>query len=105
MKSARKHLEEVREFAARGRPGTPYLGIGIGIGISKAGYIDLGHSLDEVRKFGDKVFRDGMKRRIAEVNDPQVDQWEWVFQREIHAVILIGDAEPESVAALSTSGT
>ncbi|WP_327590140.1 Dyp-type peroxidase [Nonomuraea sp. NBC_00507] len=96
MKSARKHLEEVREFAARGRPGTPY----VGIGISKAGYIDLGHSLDEVRKFGDKVFRDGMKRRIAEVNDPPVDQWEWVFQREIHAVILIGDAEPESVAAL-----
>ncbi|MDP4508825.1 Dyp-type peroxidase [Nonomuraea turcica] len=96
MKSARKHLEEVREFAARGRPGTPY----VGIGISKAGYIDLGHSLDEMRKFGDKVFRDGMKRRIAEVNDPPVDQWEWVFQREIHAVILIGDAEPEPVAAL-----
>ncbi|TMR07843.1 Dyp-type peroxidase [Nonomuraea turkmeniaca] len=96
MKSARKHLEEVREFAARGRPGTPY----VGIGISKAGYIDLGHSLDEVRKFGDKVFRDGMKRRIAEVNDPAVDQWDWVYQREIHAVILIGDAEPESVAAL-----
>ncbi|MGI5288148.1 Dyp-type peroxidase [Nonomuraea polychroma] len=29
-----------------------------------------------------------------------MDQWEWVFQREIHAVILIGDAEAESVAAL-----
>ncbi|MGN9846002.1 Dyp-type peroxidase [Nonomuraea sp. H19] len=96
MKSARKHLEEVRDFAARGRRGTPY----VGVGISKAGYRDLGHSVEDMRKFGDKPFRDGMKRRIADVNDPPVEQWEWTYQREIHAVILIGDAEPDTVAAL-----
>jgi deferrochelatase/peroxidase EfeB len=72
----------------------------VGVGISKAGYRDLGHSVEDVRKFGDKVFRDGMKRRIAEVADPPVDQWEPAYQREIHAVILIGDAEQETVTAL-----
>lgn len=96
MKSARKHLQEVRDFAASGRRGTPY----VGIGISRAGYVDLGHSNDDLLKFRDKAFRDGMKRRTAEVNDPSVDQWEWTFQREIHAVILIGDDEPDTVAAL-----
>ncbi|WP_214320631.1 Dyp-type peroxidase [Nonomuraea sediminis] len=96
MKSARKHLEEVRDFDRGGRRGTPY----VGIGLSKAGYRDLGHSVEDMRRFGDKVFRDGMKRRIAEVNDPAVDQWEKVYQREIHAVVLIGDAEPGPVAEL-----
>ncbi|MEV0820776.1 Dyp-type peroxidase [Nonomuraea rubra] len=96
MKSARKHMQEVRDFAAgRGR-GTPY----VGIGISKAGYRDLGHSVEDVRKFGDPVFRDGMKRRIAEVNDPPVEEWDRAYQREIHAVILIGDAEAEPVERL-----
>ncbi|SDM30576.1 Dyp-type peroxidase [Nonomuraea jiangxiensis] len=96
MKSALRHLREVRDFAAQGRRGSPY----VGVGISKAGYRDLGHSVEEVRAFGDKAFRDGMKRRLAEVNDPPVEQWEWVYQREIHAVILIGDDEPDTVAAL-----
>jgi Dyp-type peroxidase family len=96
MKSARKHLEEVRDFAARGRRGTPY----VGVGISRAGYRDLGHSAEDLRAFGDKAFRDGMKRRVAEVNDPPAEQWERAYQREIHAVILIGDDEPETVAAL-----
>ncbi|NUT45412.1 MAG: Dyp-type peroxidase [Thermoactinospora sp.] len=96
MKSAREHLREVREFAADGRGGTPY----VGVGISKAGYRDLGHSVEDVRKFGDKVFRDGMKRRVAEVNDPPVEEWERTYQREIHAVILIGDAGRDRVEAL-----
>jgi Dyp-type peroxidase family len=96
MKSAREHLKEVRDFGAGRRRGTPY----VGVGISKAGYRDLGHSVEDVRKFGDKVFRDGMKRRVTEIADPAVDQWEPTYQREIHAVILIGDAEAETVAAL-----
>ncbi|GAA2215723.1 Dyp-type peroxidase [Nonomuraea monospora] len=96
MKSARKHLQEVRDFAAGRRRGTPY----VGIGISKAGYRDLGHSVEDVRKFADPVFRDGMKRRVAQVNDPAVEEWERVYQREIHAVILIGDAEAEPVESL-----
>ncbi|MFC5835676.1 Dyp-type peroxidase [Nonomuraea insulae] len=96
MKSARRHMEEVRDFAAGRRRGTPY----VGIGISKAGYRDLGHSVEDVREFADPVFRDGMKRRVGLVEDPPVDQWERTYQREIHAVILIGDAEPGPVAAL-----
>lgn len=96
MKSARKHLEEVRDFNRDRRRGTSY----VGIGISKAGYRDLGHSVEDVRRFGDVVFRDGMKRRIAETNDPPVAEWENTYQREIHAVILIGDATPEPVAEL-----
>ncbi|MDF5756250.1 Dyp-type peroxidase [Spongiactinospora sp. TRM90649] len=96
VKTARRHLEEVRDFARNARPGTPY----VGIGISKAGYRDLGHSVEEVRKFADPVFRDGMKRRVAVVDDPPVDQWEKPYQREIHAVIVIGDARPGPVAAL-----
>ncbi|MER6948860.1 Dyp-type peroxidase [Nonomuraea sp. NPDC000554] len=96
MKSARKHLEEIRDFAGNRTSGTPY----VGVGISKAGYRDLGHSVEDMRRFGDKAFRDGMKRRGAEIDDPAVDQWENCYQREIHAVILIGDATPEPVAAL-----
>ncbi|MGW4475827.1 Dyp-type peroxidase [Nonomuraea sp. NPDC004354] len=94
LKSARKHLEEVRAFGKDGRPGTPY----VGIGISKAGYRDLGHSVEDLRRFGDRAFRDGMKRRITEVNDPAVTEWEAAYQREIHIVVLIGDARPEPVA-------
>ncbi|MEV2267032.1 Dyp-type peroxidase [Nonomuraea africana] len=96
MKSARRHLEEVRDFARSGRRGTPY----VGIGVSKAGYRDLGHSVEELRLFGDRVFRDGMKRRVAEVNDPAVTEWEAAYQREIHVVLLIGDAEAAPVARL-----
>ncbi|MFD0471494.1 lytic polysaccharide monooxygenase [Nonomuraea thailandensis] len=96
MKSARKHMQEVRDFAAGRHRGTPY----VGIGISKAGYRDLGHSVEDVREFGDPVFRDGMKRRVAEVDDPPVEEWDRAFQREIHAVILIGDAEAEPVERL-----
>ncbi|MFI7448427.1 Dyp-type peroxidase [Nonomuraea sp. NPDC049714] len=96
MKSARRHLEEVRDFAATGHRGTPY----VGIGISKAGYRDLGHSVEDLRRFGDQAFRDGMKRRVAEVLDPPVAEWDNCYQREIHAVILIGDAEREPVEAL-----
>ncbi|MEV0385273.1 Dyp-type peroxidase [Nonomuraea sp. NPDC050643] len=96
MKSARRHLEEVRDFAAGRRRGTPY----VGIGISKAGYRDLGHSVEDVRRFGDPAFRDGMKRRVGLVDDPKVEEWERVYQREIHAVILIGDADPGPVGRL-----
>ncbi|HEX4813727.1 MAG TPA: Dyp-type peroxidase [Nonomuraea sp.] len=96
MKSAREHLEEVRDFSARGRRGTPY----VGIGVSKAGYRDLGHSVEDMRMFGDQAFRDGMKRRVEVVGDPPVEQWERAYQREIHAVILIGDDEHDTVAAL-----
>ncbi|MET8006923.1 Dyp-type peroxidase [Nonomuraea glycinis] len=96
MKSARRHLEEVRDFTTKGRQGTPY----VGLGISKAGYRDLGHPVEDMRLFGDPAFRDGMKRRVAEVQDPPIEEWDKAYQREIHAVILIGAAEREPVEEL-----
>lgn len=96
MKSTRRHLEEVREFARSGRRGAPY----VGIGLSKAGYRDLGHSVEQVRRFGDVAFRDGMKRRTAALGDPAVAAWEPCYQRELHAVVFIGDARRGPVEAL-----
>ncbi|GAA3790483.1 Dyp-type peroxidase [Sphaerisporangium flaviroseum] len=92
MKSARKHLEEVRAFDRSKAPGTPY----VGVGISKAGYLKLGHS---TTKFGDNAFKSGLKRRKDTLSDPPVGKWEKPYQGEIHAVVLIGDATGEPVAA------
>src|SRR5690242_20584534 len=50
MKSARKHLEEVRDFNRTKKSGTPY----VGVGISKIGYLKLGHS---TTRFTDNAFK------------------------------------------------
>ncbi|GAA0365678.1 Dyp-type peroxidase [Microbispora corallina] len=92
MKSARKHLDEVRAFNKTKAPGTPY----VGVGISRLGYLKLGH---ETAKFGDNAFKSGLKRRKDTLSDPPVSAWEPQYQGEIHAVVLIGDATPEPVAA------
>ncbi|WP_327047069.1 hypothetical protein OG320_03990 [Microbispora sp. NBC_01189] len=95
MKSARKHLEEVRDFNRSKKRGTPY----VGVGISKPGYLKLGES---TTKFTDNAFKSGMKRRKDTLSDPAVGAWEKHYQGEIHAVVLIGDATPEPVAATRT---
>ncbi|MEV5412230.1 hypothetical protein AB0K60_25775 [Thermopolyspora sp. NPDC052614] len=92
MKSARKHLEEVRAFRESATPGTVY----VGVGISKAGYLALGHATN---KFTDNAFKSGMKRRKDTLSDPPVGDWEIPYQKEIHAVILIGDATKAPVTA------
>ncbi|MFC4536547.1 Dyp-type peroxidase [Sphaerisporangium dianthi] len=92
MKSARKHLEETRAFNATKAPGTPY----VGVGISKLGYLKLGHS---TAKFTDDAFKSGLKRRKDTLNDPPVSAWEEPYRKEIHAVVLIGDATEAPVAA------
>ncbi|MEW9533281.1 Dyp-type peroxidase [Microbispora sp. NPDC049125] len=92
MKSARKHLEEVRSFNRARTPGTPY----VGVGISKAGYLKLGEPTVE---FTDNSFKSGLKRRKDTLSDPPVSAWEAPYQQEIHAIVLIGDATPEPVAA------
>ncbi|MCT9931024.1 hypothetical protein N5079_12430 [Planotetraspora sp. A-T 1434] len=92
MKSARKHLEEIRAFDKSGTGGTPY----VGVGISKAGYLKLGHA---TTKFDDNAFKSGLKRRQTTLSDPPVSGWEAPYQKEIHAVVLIGDATAEPVAA------
>ncbi|MFC4006331.1 Dyp-type peroxidase [Nonomuraea purpurea] len=96
MKSARTHLEELRDFVVTGMEGTPY----VGVGVSQAGYHALGHSDAEVSLFADETFRAGMKQRITLVSDPPVEEWEQAYRLEIHAVILIGDATPGTVDAL-----
>ncbi|GAB3903519.1 hypothetical protein GCM10027612_70110 [Microbispora bryophytorum subsp. camponoti] len=92
MKSARKHLEEVRDFNRTKKSGTPY----VGVGISKIGYLKVGHS---PTRFTDNAFKSGMKRRKDTLSDPAVGAWEEHYQEEIHAIVLIGDATPEPVAA------
>lgn len=92
MKSARKHLEEVRDFGRAKKPGTPY----VGVGISKLGYLKMG---EPTVKFTDNAFKSGLKRRKDTLNDPPVSAWEQHYQGEIHAIVLIGDATPEPVAA------
>ncbi|MGI5155574.1 Dyp-type peroxidase [Microbispora sp. CA-102843] len=92
MKSARKHLEEVRDFNRSKKTGTPY----VGVGISKIGYLKLDHS---TTKFTDNAFKSGMKRRKDTLSDPAVGAWEKHYQEDIHAIVLIGDATPGPVAA------
>ncbi|WP_433347326.1 Dyp-type peroxidase [Microtetraspora malaysiensis] len=92
MKSASRHLQETRAFNESKAPGTPY----VGVGISKLGYVALGHS---TTKFTDNAFKSGLKRRKDTLSDPPVSSWETPYQGEIHAVVLIGDATKEPVAA------
>jgi Dyp-type peroxidase family len=92
MKSAKKHFEEVRAFNQSGTAGTPY----VGVGLSKAGYLKLGHS---TVTFTDDAFKSGLKRRKDTLSDPPVAAWEAPYREEIHAVVLIGDALPEPVTA------
>ncbi|MEV7964905.1 hypothetical protein AB0O34_02860 [Sphaerisporangium sp. NPDC088356] len=92
MKSARRHLEEVREFNRSKAAGTSY----VGVGISKLGYLKLGHS---TTGFTDNAFKSGLKRRKDTLEDPPVSAWEASYKGEIHAVVMIGDATAPPVAA------
>jgi Dyp-type peroxidase family len=94
MKSARTHLEEVEAHHASGNEakGTPY----IGIGLSHAGYQALG--VDPAP--ADGSFRAGMKSQQALLADPPPDEWEAPYRGDVHAVILIGDEDADSVVSL-----
>ncbi|MFC7385069.1 Dyp-type peroxidase [Sphaerisporangium rhizosphaerae] len=92
VKSARTHLAEVRAFNGTRAPGTPY----VGVGISKLGYLKLGHS---TTGFTDNAFKSGLKRRTDTLSDPPVSAWEAPYRGEIHAVVLIGDATEATVTA------
>jgi Dyp-type peroxidase family len=75
-----------------GAKGTPYLGVGL----SKAGYDALGISNIPT----DSSFQAGMKAQQSLLADPPSSEWEQAYQGDIHAIILIGDAEAEPVSAL-----
>lgn len=52
----------------------------------------------EVIKLNDASFLVGMKGRIAKNNDPLQGDWELGFQKEIHAMILIGDDNADKMS-------
>jgi Dyp-type peroxidase family len=83
MKSAKAHLQEVEAFKTSETKGTPY----VGVGITAKGYAALGIPADQ--QPADPSFGGGMK--AAQLGDPPISDWEEVFQRDIHAAILVGD--------------
>ena len=87
MKSAQKHLDEVQQFKIDGTDGTPY----VGVGLTAAGYAALGVATVP----GDARFAQpgGMKGSRAGLQDPVVSTWDRAYRGEIHAVVLVGDAQ------------
>ncbi|MCQ8773128.1 Dyp-type peroxidase [Streptomyces telluris] len=99
MKSAKTQLQEVKDHKqseSNGESGTdtsPY----VGVGLTKGGYLRLGLSEQAVDEaFKDAAFKRGMKE--ADLEDPPTTQWEGAYQKEIHAIVLVGGAEPGSVS-------
>ena len=88
MKSAKTALEEADAFNRNGTPGTPY----VGVGLTHAGYNRLGLNGDVLI---DAAFQRGMQasETVTKLSDPDTVQWEPGFQQEIHAVVLVGDAD------------
>jgi Dyp-type peroxidase family len=95
MKSARGHLEEIEGFRSTGRPGTPY----VGVGLTHAGYAALGVPVDGRPE--DPSFARGMRdpESKATLGDPPVSTWDPAFRDEIHAVVLVGDAREAPAVA------
>jgi Dyp-type peroxidase family len=88
MKSAKTALEEVAAFKQHGSQGTPY----VGVGLTNAGYGRLGLTGAVP---SDPVFQRGMRHpdSLTSLKDPDPTQWEAGYQQEIHAVVLVGDAD------------
>lgn len=84
MKSAWVHLNEVETFKQGGKPGSPY----VGLGLSRKGYDALG--VEGNRRPKDEAFKAGMQARATLKDD--LDQWEPDYRKDIHAVVLVGDA-------------
>ena len=87
MKSAKKHLEEARQFKLDGTDGTPY----VGVGLTAAGYTALG--VAPVPPDPQFLQPGGMKGSRTSLRDPVVSTWDPAYQGEIHAVVLVGDAQ------------
>ena len=97
MKSAWEHLEEIDRYKQGGPPGTPY----VGLGLTAAGYRALG--LGEERIPGDPAFRRGAPAdETCEIlGDVPVSEWEPAYRQQVHAAVLIGDAEEAADAVLA----
>ena len=96
VKSALTHLQEVRDFKANQVAGSAY----VGVGLTHAGYEALG--IPAAKRPKDQAFATGMRSaaKRAELKDPPVADFDPHFQGVIHAVVLVGDAEPGPAAAV-----
>lgn len=93
LKCAADQLIEARAYAdSDGRvTGTPY----VGVGISASGFAAL-DLLDRLPT--DDAFRAGMRGRRALLEDPADTEWEPVYQRDIHVIVLTGAATDDAVS-------
>jgi Dyp-type peroxidase family len=100
MKSAKTHLEEVRDYKAsrdsgEHTPGTPY----VGVGLSATGYAQLGI---DAKRPPDPAFRRGMTASAtrSKLQDPTLSLREPAYRGdpEIHAVVTIGDESEYATA-------
>jgi Dyp-type peroxidase family len=89
VKSAKTQLQELEEHRLNRTPGTPY----VGVGLTKIGYERLGLS---GRTPSDAAFLRGMRdpETRDKLGDPEPAQWEAGFQKDIHAIVLVGDEGP-----------
>ena len=90
--SAKKQLEETAHFKATGIGGGTFGTLLF----SAKGYEYLG--IHTAGKFSDS-FLNGMKQ--ADLNDPELDEWEYGFRGDIHFMLLIADDNKEKVFALT----
>ncbi len=88
-KSARRHLDEVQAF----KTGVPLSDVAsyVGLGVTAAGYAAIGVPTVP----GDPRFAQpgGMKASRPALHDPPVSTWEPGYRDDLHAVVLVGDAE------------
>jgi deferrochelatase/peroxidase EfeB len=97
MKNALEHLEEARRFRECRTPGSTY----VGVGLTDQGYEAL--DIEAWKRPDGQYFADGMRSAIsrAELGDPAVEQWERLYRKDIHGIVMIGDASAEAAKPAS----
>ena len=94
VKSALQQLQEIERFDSLGVPGSVY----VGVGLTRKGYQKLGIA----NAPADSSFAAGMKAKRTALKDPLPAGWDSAYQGEIHAVVLVGDAEDRAHAVAAT---
>ena len=93
--SCKKQLKE-RELYNRNKTGGGTFGT---VYLTAAGYKYLGFT-NVNTKFSDAAFKAGMKARKAITNDPDKNDWEEGFKNDIHAMVLLADANTIRMASI-----
>lgn len=96
--SMREQLEATRAFRDRGARG----GLVASLALSATGYRALGFDTVPFGPAG-QSFRDGMKHRafslLAPNRDPEPEDWEKPYRREIHALVSLSDDSADILEA------